>query len=96
MLKLNVFFILSWKSTNLFYWCFSINVVVRRVGGGYGGKITRSCQIACSAALVTHLLGRTCRFILPLQTGMKIIGKRLPTNCNFQVSHIQQHYYLLI
>ncbi|CAB3227797.1 unnamed protein product [Arctia plantaginis] len=63
----------------------SINVVVRRVGGGYGGKITRSCQVACSAALVTHLLGRTCRFILPLETGMKIIGKRLPTTCNFQV-----------
>nr|BAR64767.1 aldehyde oxidase [Ostrinia furnacalis] len=62
-----------------------INVIIRRVGGAYGGKITRSCQIACGAALVTHLLGRTCRFILPLQTNMKIIGKRLSTACNFEV-----------
>ncbi|XP_037293401.1 xanthine dehydrogenase isoform X2 [Manduca sexta] len=64
----------------------SVNVIVRRVGGGYGGKITRSSQIACAAALVTHLTGRTCRFILPMQTNMKIIGKRVPTYCNFQVA----------
>ncbi|XP_075976749.1 xanthine dehydrogenase-like [Anticarsia gemmatalis] len=63
----------------------SVTVVVRRVGGGYGGKITRSCQIACATALVTHLLGRTCRFIMPLETNMKTIGKRLPTSCNFEV-----------
>ncbi|CAH2982873.1 unnamed protein product [Chilo suppressalis] len=62
-----------------------INVIVRRVGGAYGGKITRSVQIACAAALVAHLQGKTCRFILPLQTNMKIIGKRLPTSCNFEV-----------
>nr|QIJ45704.1 aldehyde oxidase [Glyphodes pyloalis] len=64
----------------------SINIVVRRVGGGYGGKITRSCQIACAAALVTHLQGKTCRFVLPLQTCLKIIGKRLPTSSSFEVA----------
>ncbi|XP_063538292.1 xanthine dehydrogenase/oxidase-like [Cydia strobilella] len=62
----------------------SINVVVRRVGGAYGAKITRATQIACAAALVTHLQGTPCRFILPLQTNMKSIGKRLPTSCNFE------------
>ncbi|CAG9788136.1 unnamed protein product [Diatraea saccharalis] len=62
-----------------------VNVIVRRVGGGYGGKITRSCQIACAAALVAHLQGKICRFILPLETSMMIIGKRLPTSCNFEV-----------
>ncbi|KAJ0176238.1 hypothetical protein K1T71_008412 [Dendrolimus kikuchii] len=63
----------------------SVNVIVRRVGGGYGGKITRSCQIACAAAIVSHLSGKTCRFILSMETNMKIIGKRLPTSCNFEV-----------
>ncbi|XP_063894594.1 xanthine dehydrogenase [Helicoverpa armigera] len=63
----------------------SIQVIVRRVGGAYGGKITRSCQVACAAALVTHLTGKTCRFILPLETTMKIVGKRLPTSSNFEV-----------
>ncbi|XP_047998047.1 xanthine dehydrogenase-like [Leguminivora glycinivorella] len=62
----------------------SVNVIVRRLGGAYGGKITRAAQVACAAALVTHLQGVTCRFILPLQTNMKSIGKRLPTSCNFE------------
>lgn len=70
---------------NLYITCFSVNVIVRRVGGGYGGKITRSCQIACAAALVSHLSGKTCRFILSMEPNMKIIGKRLPTSCNFEV-----------
>lgn len=68
--------------------CFSINVIVRRVGGSYGGKISRSSQIACSAALVSHLLGRTCRFILPLMTNMKVIGKRIGTSCKYEVNII--------
>ncbi|XP_072939910.1 xanthine dehydrogenase-like [Epargyreus clarus] len=63
----------------------SVNVIVRRVGGGYGGKISRSMQIACSAALVSHLLGKSCRFILPLETNMKVVGKRIPTCCDFEV-----------
>ncbi|XP_050344182.1 uncharacterized protein LOC126769434 [Nymphalis io] len=62
-----------------------INVIILRLGGGYGGKISRSTQIACSAALVTHLQGKPCRFILPLITTMKSIGKRLPTNNKFEV-----------
>ncbi|XP_061376829.1 uncharacterized protein LOC116770815 [Danaus plexippus] len=63
----------------------SINVIVRRVGGGYGGKITRSSQVACGAALVSHLQGKLCRFVLPLETNMKTVGKRIPTYCKFEV-----------
>lgn len=67
---------------------FRINVIVRRLGGGYGGKISRASQIACSAALVAHLLKKPCRFILPLVTNMKSIGMRLPLNSKFEVSLI--------
>nr|UZT55360.1 aldehyde oxidase 1 [Spodoptera frugiperda] len=63
----------------------SINVIVRRVGGGYGGKISRSTQISCSAALVTHLTNKTCRMVLPLQTNMGSVGKRIGTKCNFEL-----------
>ncbi|KAI8432031.1 hypothetical protein MSG28_004552 [Choristoneura fumiferana] len=63
----------------------SVNVIVRRVGGSYGGKITRSVQIACAAAIVSHLQGKTCRFVVPLQTNIKIAGKRIPTHSNFEV-----------
>ncbi|GBP91386.1 Xanthine dehydrogenase 2 [Eumeta japonica] len=62
-----------------------INVVVRRVGGGYGGKITRATMVACAAALVSHLLGTTCRFILPLETNMRALGKRIATRSEFEV-----------
>ncbi|XP_047998050.1 indole-3-acetaldehyde oxidase-like [Leguminivora glycinivorella] len=63
----------------------SVNVIVRRVGGSYGGKISRSVQIACAAALVSHLQNKTCRFVVPLQTNVKIAGKRIPTYSNFDV-----------
>ncbi|XP_075976918.1 xanthine dehydrogenase-like [Anticarsia gemmatalis] len=64
----------------------SITVIVRRLGGAYGGKISRASQVACSSALVTHLLGKTCRMVLPLIVNMKSVGKRVPTKCTFEVA----------
>ncbi|XP_041981533.1 probable aldehyde oxidase 2 [Aricia agestis] len=63
----------------------SVSVIVRRVGGAYGGKISRASQIACAAALVSYLQGRTCRLILPIEKNMSISGNRSPTYCNFEV-----------
>ncbi|XP_073946005.1 uncharacterized protein isoform X2 [Choristoneura fumiferana] len=79
----------------------SVNVIVRRVGGAYGSKISRAAQIACACALVSHFLGTTCRFILPLQTNMRSVGKRLPTTCNFEagvnleggIQHMKLSFY---
>lgn len=64
----------------------SVNVIVRRVGGGYGGKISRGAQVACASAVVSHLSGKPCRFIMSLQTMMKTIGKRVPTSCQFEIA----------
>lgn len=53
-----------------------INMQVRRVGGGYGGKISRSTHISCATAVAAFLLNRPVRFVMTLEQNMTIIGKR--------------------
>ncbi|XP_022826529.1 indole-3-acetaldehyde oxidase-like [Spodoptera litura] len=60
-------------------------VKVRRVGGGFGGKISRNVQASAACALVAKKLDRPCRFILPMQTNMATAGKRLPCQCDYEV-----------
>lgn len=54
----------------------TINMQVRRLGGGFGGKISRPGQIACAAALAAHLLNRTVRFVMTIEANMTVVGKR--------------------
>ncbi|KAJ8719484.1 hypothetical protein PYW08_011659 [Mythimna loreyi] len=60
-------------------------VKVRRVGGGFGGKVSRNVQAATACALVAKKLDRPCRFILPLQTNLITTGRRLPSQCEYEV-----------
>lgn len=53
-----------------------INMQTRRLGGGYGGKISRQNLIACAAAIAAHLLNRPVRFVMTIEANMNIIGKR--------------------
>ncbi|KAI5646277.1 molybdopterin-binding domain of aldehyde dehydrogenase domain-containing protein [Phthorimaea operculella] len=62
-----------------------VMVYVRRIGGGFGGKITRNSQGATACALIAFKLSRPCRFILPIQTNMTIAGRRLPCQCDYEV-----------
>lgn len=63
----------------------AINMNVRRVGGAYGAKISRSAQIACATALAAHLLNRPVRFIMTIEAMMTIIGKRYACIDDYEV-----------
>uniref|UniRef100_A0A4Y0BMF0 FAD-binding PCMH-type domain-containing protein n=1 Tax=Anopheles funestus TaxID=62324 RepID=A0A4Y0BMF0_ANOFN len=54
----------------------SLNVSVRRIGGGYGGKASRAVQIACACALACHLTKRPVRLIMTIESNMATVGKR--------------------
>ncbi|XP_047508503.1 xanthine dehydrogenase/oxidase-like isoform X1 [Pieris napi] len=62
-----------------------IDVDARRCGGAFGLKITRGLQVSSACTLVTYKLNRPCRFILPLRTTMRIVGKRFPSSVDYEV-----------
>ncbi|CAG4933298.1 unnamed protein product [Parnassius apollo] len=62
-----------------------VDVYVRRIGGAYGYKISRIIQGAVAANLTALKLNRPCRFIQPLTTNTKAVGKRLPCATEFEV-----------
>jgi xanthine dehydrogenase large subunit len=59
--------------------------VVKRMGGGFGGKESQSAPIAAYAALVAHKLGRPARVILTKDQDMMLTGKRHPFQNEFEV-----------
>ncbi|KAJ2951526.1 hypothetical protein O0L34_g13677 [Tuta absoluta] len=63
-----------------------VDVHVRRIGGGFGLKISRASQVAIACNMVAKLMNRPCRFIQSLTTNMKAVGKRLPCISEFEVA----------
>ncbi|GAA4650185.1 xanthine dehydrogenase molybdopterin binding subunit [Kistimonas scapharcae] len=53
-----------------------VEVEVRRIGGGFGGKETQSAAWACMAALLAHKLQRPVKLRLPRRDDMVMTGKR--------------------
>ncbi|KAK9512029.1 hypothetical protein O3M35_000556 [Rhynocoris fuscipes] len=62
-----------------------INMRVRRLGGGYGAKITRSTHVGVVSALSAYLLHRPVRIVLNLETNMEWCGKRFPVFSDYEV-----------
>ncbi len=60
--------------------------IVKRMGGGFGGKESQAAPIAAYAALVAHKLKRPARLILTKDDDMKITGKRHPFEAEYKVA----------
>ncbi len=54
----------------------SINVEVRRMGGGFGGKESQGNILACACGLAAHILNHPVRLVYDRDDDMKITGKR--------------------
>lgn len=61
-----------------------INMHVRRLGGGFGGKISRPAWIACAAAISAYHLNRPVRLVLTIESNMNSIGKRYACINNYE------------
>ncbi|KAM3961536.1 LOW QUALITY PROTEIN: uncharacterized protein ACR2FA_004430 [Aphomia sociella] len=78
-----------------------IDVYVRRLGGAYGIKISRTTQLAVACSLVTQKLNRPCRFIQSLTTNMRAVGKRFSctsdyeagTNASGEIQYLNYNLY---
>jgi xanthine dehydrogenase large subunit len=64
-------------------------VVVKRMGGAFGGKESQAAPIAAYAALVARKLGRPARIVLSKDDDMIITGKRNPFEIEYQVGFDQ-------
>ncbi|KAH8292276.1 hypothetical protein KR054_008034, partial [Drosophila jambulina] len=61
-----------------------VQLQVRRLGGGYGAKISRGNQVACAASLVAYKLNRPVRFVQSLESMMDCNGKRWACRSDYQ------------
>ncbi len=59
--------------------------VVKRMGGGFGGKESQAAPIAGYAALVAHKLKRPARLVLTKDQDMQLTGKRHPFENHWEV-----------
>ncbi len=56
----------------------------RRLGGSYGGKISRSTQVAAACAIAASELSKPVRIHLDLNSNMALVGGRLPYYCKYK------------
>jgi len=62
-----------------------ITAVVRRLGGGFGGKESNASWVAGAAALAANQLGKPVKLRLPREIDMIATGKRHPFLCRYTV-----------
>ena len=62
-----------------------VEVDVRRLGGGFGGKEDQATSWAVMAALAARLLDRPVKVVLHRQDDMRMTGKRHPYSADFKI-----------
>ncbi|KAB7507056.1 hypothetical protein Anas_02025, partial [Armadillidium nasatum] len=62
-----------------------INISVRRIGGAYGCKISRSNLVAAASAIAAHKLKKPVRIALDIETQMTLVGWREPYYSKYKV-----------
>ncbi|WP_432474204.1 xanthine dehydrogenase molybdopterin binding subunit [Amphritea sp. HPY] len=64
-----------------------IQIDMRRMGGGFGGKETQAAGPACIAAVIAHHTGRPTKMRLPRMEDMMMTGKRHPFFNQYEVGY---------
>lgn len=60
-------------------------VKVKRMGGGFGGKETRSAPISCALAVAARKCGKRVRIMLDREEDMVLCGQRHPFSAKYKV-----------
>ncbi|XP_072949588.1 xanthine dehydrogenase/oxidase-like [Epargyreus clarus] len=63
-----------------------IDVIIERLGGAYGLKITRATQVAVGCNMVVQKTHNPCRIAQSLETNMRGVGKRLPCTGTYEIA----------
>ncbi|MEW6159834.1 MAG: molybdopterin cofactor-binding domain-containing protein [Verrucomicrobiota bacterium] len=72
----------------------SVDVIVKQLGGGYGGKDPRSAFVAGATALAAWKLGRPVRTALPREEDTNMIGHRHPFLGNYAIAVVDRGPHL--
>lgn len=67
-----------------------VQMKVRRLGGGYGSKISRGNAVACAASLAAYKLNRPARFVQTIESMMNCNGKRWGCRSDYEF-HIKSN-----
>lgn len=62
-----------------------VTCIVKRMGGGFGGKESQAAPFAAMAGLVAQKLGRPARIVLSKDDDMRMTGKRHPFKSFYEV-----------
>ncbi|KAF6212617.1 hypothetical protein GE061_013143 [Apolygus lucorum] len=61
-----------------------IQMEVKRIGGGFGCKLSRSSLGSCACSLAAFLLNKPVRMMMSMETTMESIGKRCPSYVKYE------------
>lgn len=62
-----------------------MNVKTRRVGGGYGSKLSRACFPAVIAAVCSSVVDKPVKVVMPIETMTSALGRRYSVYATYEV-----------